>query len=79
MKRMLPVLAAFMISSCETMFQYSPNEVRVEEDLRELNKKNIARIQSLPAKENFKFILIGDSQRSYDELADFVKTCKHNE
>jgi len=73
MKRMLPVLAAFMISSCETMFQYSPNEVRVEEDLRELNKKNIARIQSLPAKENFKFILIGDSQRSYDELADFVR------
>jgi Icc-related predicted phosphoesterase len=73
MKQVIILLGlVVLMSSCETMFQYNPNEVRIVENFRGLNEKNIKRIQNLPAKENFKFILIGDSQRSYDELADFV-------
>jgi hypothetical protein len=37
-----------------------------------LNSRNIERISKLQAKSTFKFILIGDTQRFYDELDDFV-------
>jgi 3',5'-cyclic AMP phosphodiesterase CpdA len=41
--------------------------------MRDLNRKNIEQLQSVPARDTVKFILIGDSQRSYDDVADFVK------
>jgi len=66
------VVAVVMLSSCESMFQYSPYEVRLDEDLRELNKRNIEKLQTVHARDSFNFILIGDSQRSLDEVTEFV-------
>ncbi len=57
-------IAACWLSSCDSTFQYSPNEVRVEESLRDLNRKNLERLRNMPMKDSFNFILIGDSQRS---------------
>lgn len=72
---MKPLIAAFLVLSlvsCKDLFQYSPNEVRLEEHEKNLNQKNIQKIRALAPKESFRFILIGDSQRFYEEIEDFV-------
>lgn len=73
MKRILSlVLFCFFLGSCKDLFQYSPNEVRLEAADKELNAKNIAKIVAQPPKDTFKFIVIGDSQRFYEDLNKFV-------
>lgn len=66
----LLITSAFI--SCKQVFEYSPNEVRLPESYRNLNAAAVKRIQALPAKDTSSFILIGDSQRFYEELDDFV-------
>lgn len=72
MKYALFILLFLTAASCKDLFQYSPNEVRFESNERNLNAKNISRIQALPAADTFRIIVIGDSQRFYDDLGDFV-------
>ncbi|RYY53077.1 MAG: metallophosphoesterase [Chitinophagaceae bacterium] len=72
MNRILPFLfLIFLSSSCKKMFVYHPNEVRPDET--DMNAKNIAKLAAVPPASSFSFILIGDTQRFYDELDDFVK------
>ena len=59
--------------SCKKLQQYHPNEVRLEESERNLNEKNILRLNVEPKKASFRFVVMGDPQRFYDELADLVK------
>ncbi|HYH14625.1 MAG TPA: metallophosphoesterase family protein, partial [Flavisolibacter sp.] len=68
------IVAVTLLSlmSCKDLFQYSPKEVRLEEEEQNINLKNIPKIEALPKKDTLKFILIGDTQRFYDETADFV-------
>jgi predicted phosphodiesterase len=49
---------------------YHPNEVRPDE--KDLNNRNIAKISKLETKSNFNFVLLGDTQRFYEDLEDFV-------
>jgi Icc protein len=63
----------FIFTSCKKLVKYNANEVRIEEKDRNQNTRNIARILSTPQKDSFNFLVISDSQRSYDELDDFVK------
>ena len=67
---LLSVSVLLFFGSCKKMFLYHPDEVRP--DARNLNATNIARIEKLPVKSTFKFILVGDTQRFYDELDAFV-------
>jgi Icc protein len=60
-------------ASCKKTFEYSPHEIRLSEDEKNLNAKNISKITSQPSKNTFRFIVIGDPQRAYDQLEDFVK------
>ena len=59
--------------SCRDLFQYSPNEIRLEEDEKNLNARNLERLAAQPQRDTFKFILIGDTQRFYEEVEDFVR------
>ncbi len=61
-----------VLSSCDA-FLYSPNEVRVEEQERDINAKNIQRLSLLQASDTLKFVLIGDTQRFYEETDAFVR------
>jgi 3',5'-cyclic-AMP phosphodiesterase len=63
---------ALLAISCKGVFQYHPQELRLEEAYRNLNAKNMARIAAIPQKDSLRFILIGDTQRFYDEVEDFV-------
>ena len=75
MKRnLLPFLMLTLLTSCKDLFQYSPNEIRLEENEKNINQRNIERIKTLPVKDTFSFIVTGDSQRFYDELDEFVLT-----
>lgn len=72
--RLAILLCGIALTSCEDLFQYNPNQIILEEDEKNLNAKNIALIQALPVTDTVKFILVGDTQRWYDESADFVKS-----
>ncbi|MCE7039913.1 metallophosphoesterase [Dyadobacter sp. CY312] len=68
------LFTALINISCEGLFQYNPNQVILKEDERNLNLKNVALIQALPQKDTTRFILMGDTQRWYDESSDFIKS-----
>jgi len=71
MKRILPLaLLLLSLSSCKKMFLYHPEEVRP--DYHNLNAINLERLAALPEKTNFKFVLVGDNQRFYDQFDDFI-------
>src|SRR5688500_15170334 len=75
MRRLLPLilLPVLLLASCKELFQYSPNEVRLEEAEKNLNEKNISKLKAKPAGEPIRFIVTGDSQRFYEELDAFVE------
>lgn len=73
------LVACIMMFSCKKLIQYSPNEIRLAEADKALNSKNIQKIQTLPYKDTFRFVVIGDAQRFYENLDDFVSTVNTGE
>ncbi|WP_229253964.1 metallophosphoesterase [Dyadobacter sp. NIV53] len=72
--RLSILLLLVVLTSCDGLFQYNPNQIILKESEKNLNAKNIALVQALPVRDTLKFILVGDTQRWYDESADFVKS-----
>lgn len=70
------VLVLAFFSACD-VFEYSPNQIILDDDEKNLNNKNIALLQSKPAKDTLKFILMGDTQRFYEESDAFVKSANN--
>ncbi|NIJ54170.1 metallophosphoesterase family protein [Dyadobacter arcticus] len=65
---------ATLTLSCDSFILYNPNEINLDRDERNLSEMNIKKIQAIPLRDTLKFILMGDTQRWYDESADFVKS-----
>jgi 3',5'-cyclic AMP phosphodiesterase CpdA len=66
------MLGLLLLSGC-SLFEYHPYEVRIPDDERDLNTKAVNRIHdSVLPKDTLTIILMGDSQRAYDALQDFV-------
>lgn len=65
------------LAACEK-FEYSPNEVRLEDDERDLTRKNIEKLRALHLenRSRIRFAVISDTQRYYDELDDVVEILK---
>ncbi|WP_229214218.1 metallophosphoesterase family protein [Dyadobacter flavalbus] len=69
------VLISGLVSlSCNGIFQYNPNQVIFRDNEKNLTVKNIERIRSVPPEDTVRFILMGDTQRWYDEAELFVKS-----
>jgi Icc protein len=68
------IFCSILFSSCEDLFQYNPNQIVLDDDEKNLNLKNIAKINSLPVTDTLRFIVMGDTQRWYDEATDFVRS-----
>lgn len=64
-------------TSCEK-FEFSPNEVKLEKSEMDLTRKNIEKIRALQLENrpSFRFVVISDTQRFYDELDDVVAALK---
>ena len=60
-------------TSCEELFEYHPNQIRLEEHERNLTAKNLERLQKQQPGDTLRILVMGDTQRFYDEAQDFVK------
>lgn len=61
-----------LLTACD-LIDYHPYDGRLDTEY-DLNRKHIARIESIcQAKDTVRFVMMGDSQRSYDETEAFVK------
>lgn len=70
---------ALTLASCDSLFQYNPNEETLLDRDKDLTAKNIARISQLPVTDTTRYILMGDTQRWYDECEDFVKSANRQQ
>lgn len=67
-------LLALLLAGCN-LFEYHPYEVRIPDSETDLNAKAIARLQETsPPTDTLTLILMGDTQRFYDEVEDFVSS-----
>lgn len=62
-----------MCIGCRDLFEYSPNQVFDDTTPVALNEQNIALLSQTTADDTVTIAFIGDSQRFYDELEDFVE------
>ncbi len=64
----------FLFAGCSDPFEYHPNEIILAESERDLNKKNMAEILKKQPSDTICFVLMGDTQRFYDQLEVFSKS-----
>lgn len=62
------------IVGCRDSFEFSPNQVFDDDSEVGINAKNLQWLQSLPQDDTVTIAFVGDSQRFYDELTDFIDT-----
>ncbi|WP_161890694.1 metallophosphoesterase family protein [Pontibacter russatus] len=79
----VPVLCLFLallIQACDE-FEYSPYEVRLEEDEKAINTRNIARIEALgiSPEDTLRFVLTADLQGFYEENEAMAKHIRENQ
>ena len=67
------LLLSILPCSCKKLFTYSANEIQIDEKDRNQNVKNIERLQSKAQNDSFRFVVISDTQRFYEEMDDFVE------
>jgi Icc protein len=75
--KLLTLILLLTIVSCDSLILYNPNQIIADKDERNLSAKNIERIQAITVEDTLKFILMGDTQRWYDESVDFVKSANN--
>lgn len=77
MKRLIFLfLIVYTFTECD-MFDYHPYDGRIKGETG-INAKNIKLIEErCKDKDTFKFIMMGDTQRWYDDTEDFVKAVNH--
>lgn len=75
MIRILIYFSIFLTLSSCGLIDYHPYDGRLSPDTEtDINRKNIQKIEELcKDKDTIRFIMISDTQRSYDETDDFVK------
>ncbi|MDR0712721.1 MAG: metallophosphoesterase [Bacteroidales bacterium] len=74
MKNLFILLTVLLLCGCDDLFEAHPYAGKVTGET-DINAKNTARIETAcAAKKNIRFIMMGDTQRHYDETEDFVKS-----
>ena len=68
------LLLVLFLGSCEQVFEYHPNAIRLDESERNLTEKSLKRLQAQEAGDTVRFILMGDTQRFYDHIQDFSRS-----
>lgn len=73
LNRGIIALLSCLLSACD-LIDYHPYDGKIDSDIEtDINKTSIERIEALcQQKDTFRFILTGDTQRSYDETEAFV-------
>ena len=78
MKKVILYGILLLLYRCD-LIEYHPYDVRLHGQTG-INAKNIARIEeSCKGKDTLRFVLMGDSQRWYDETEAFVKALNNRD
>lgn len=65
---------------CSHPFEYHPYDLQLEKKYRNINRRNIERIlQQDRQRDTVRFVMMGDTQRWYDETRDFVSALNKRE
>ncbi|RXQ89530.1 metallophosphoesterase [Ancylomarina salipaludis] len=63
-----------VLPACNLPFEYSPYDIIVEKEFRDLTAKNLAKLKAIDAgKSSLKIALISDTHTFYDEFEEAVK------
>ncbi|WP_229712496.1 metallophosphoesterase family protein [Marivirga lumbricoides] len=78
MKNFTTVIYIISVSLCFlsgcNLVEFNPNEIRLDEEEKDLNSKAITKIQSAGKRDTLTFVFMGDTQRFYDETDEFVES-----
>ena len=67
-------LGSIFLQACWHAFEYSPNQAFDKDSAQGLNEKNLQLLYSQPTDDTITIAFVGDSQRFYDELGEFINT-----
>ncbi len=70
--KILLVFAFLLVVGCD-LFEYSPYQIVLADDEKNLTEKNLQKIYLQTPDDTVRIILMGDTQRFYDDVDDFVK------
>jgi 3',5'-cyclic-AMP phosphodiesterase len=70
----IAAVACCWVVGCRDSFEFSPNQVFDKDSKIGINETNLAWLHSLPGDDTITIAFVGDSQRFYDELSDFIDT-----
>lgn len=59
-------------TACQELFEYHPNQIILDRDERNLTDRYLRVIQNQTPKDTLRLIVMGDTQRFYDQTQDFV-------
>ncbi|MBA9076032.1 MULTISPECIES: metallophosphoesterase family protein [Rufibacter] len=65
-------LLLLLLSACEGIFEYHPNQIRLKDSEKNLTQKNLARLLAQAPGDTLRLLVMGDTQRFYDATVDFV-------
>ncbi|WP_101444750.1 metallophosphoesterase family protein [Pontibacter ramchanderi] len=65
-------LSLVLLSACEELFEYHPNQIRLSKDERDLTAHNLKRLQNQQPGDTLHLLVMGDTQRFYDAASAFV-------
>lgn len=66
-------LLCILFFSCKKLFTYNANEIQIDKKDKNQNIQNIERLRSKAQGASFRFVVITDTQRFYDEMDDFIE------
>lgn len=73
MKRLLSIISIIIILTGCTDFEYSPHQAFDPDSPTNLNAKNLEKLLKIENDDTVRFIVSGDSQRSYNEVELFIE------
>lgn len=74
------LVCLFLVNGCDDMFEYHPYDSNVGPGYRNINEKNIKRInENDKGIDTFRFVFMGDSHRYLDETRDFANAVNRME
>jgi 3',5'-cyclic AMP phosphodiesterase CpdA len=66
------------LTSCENIFDYSPYAINFSEENRDVNRKNIEKLNTPPNDDTITIAFTGDTHNFFDETEEFVEKVNQN-
>lgn len=73
------LLLFLVLGGCDEVFDYHPNAVRLDETEQNLTQKYLDELGSGTPGDTIRLVLMGDTQRFYDHIQDFVNSASQQE